>query len=153
MIVHKRTRQRKKRKMTFPFITATTAGLLLILQILLAGMTSGARGATKNPIGDGGNEVMIRAVRRHGNLAENAGIFIAGLMLLELSKFSPPLLIGLCVAFVLARLVHAFGLSQVNTNNAFRVLGGAGTYLIGLALGGALTWIGITGGMASHVFG
>lgn len=139
--------------MTFPFMTAITAGILLILQIVLAGMTSGTRGATKNPIGDGGNQAMLRAIRRHGNLAENSGIFIVGLMLLELSKFNSPLLIGLCVAFVLARLAHAIGLSQPDTNNAFRGLGGVGTYLIGFVLGGTLISIGVSEAIANHVFG
>jgi len=139
--------------MTFPFATTLTAGVILILQILLAAMTSGARGSTKNPIGDGGNDAMIRAIRRHGNLAENAGIFIAGLMLLELSKFSPTLLTILCIAFVVVRLVHAIGLSQENTNNAFRFLGGVGTYLIGLVLGGTLIWIGAMAYTAARATG
>ena len=32
-------------------------------------------------IGDGGKVALIRAIRRHGNFAENAGIFAAGLVL------------------------------------------------------------------------
>ena len=139
--------------MTFPFVTPTTAGLILVLQMLLAFMTSAARGQANTWVGDGGNNALLRAARRHANLAENGGIFIAGLMLLELSKVAPTLLMGLSIAFVVVRLAHAFGLSQVNTNNPFRLIGGIGTYLTGFVLGGTLAWIGVTGAIANHLFG
>lgn len=128
--------------MTFTYITAITAGIILIMQILLGFAVSMGREGT--PIGDGGKEDLTRAIRRHGNLAENSGLFIAGLVLLEVSKFNPLLLEGLCAAFVLVRLAHAAGLSQTNTMNALRAIGGIGTYLVGLILGVALLWAGFT---------
>lgn len=127
--------------MTFPFLSAATAGVILILQMILAATVSGARGSNDVSIGDGGKEAMLRPMRRHGNLAENGGIFIACLILLELARPGSLLLVGLCSAFVLVRLFHAIGLSMVNTNNIFRLIGGAGTYLLGLILGGSLLWI------------
>ena len=128
--------------MTFPYITAITAGVVLILQILLAFSVSSGRGAT--PLGDGGKDGLTRAIRRHGNLAENAGLFIAGFALLELARFNTLTLEILCALFVLVRLAHAYGMSQENTMNAFRGIGGVGTYLIGLVLGAALLWAGLT---------
>jgi uncharacterized membrane protein YecN with MAPEG domain len=139
--------------MTFPFITTLTAGLILILQMLLAFTVSGSRGQTDTWVGDGGKQTLLRTMRRHGNLAENSAIFIAGLTLLELSKFNNLLLIGLCSAFVAARFFHAAGLSRENTNNGFRLMGGIGTYLSGLVLGGSLLWIGTTAAIANHAFG
>ena len=136
--------------MTFPFITAITAGVLLILQMLLAFTVSGARGQKDLWVGDGGEDSLLRAIRRHGNFAENAGIFVAGFALLELSKFSPTLLPVLCAAFVVARLAHVVGLSQANTGNAFRLAGGLGTYLTGLALGAALIWVGYSAAIAAQ---
>ena len=133
--------------MQFPFTTAITAGSRLILQIILAGMVSATRGPVA--IGDGGRDGLTRAIRRHGNLAENAGIFVAGFMLLELSAFSPRLLAGLCAVFVAVRLIHALGLSQANTSNAMRVIGAVGTYLCGLVLGGTLLWIGVHAAMSA----
>lgn len=134
--------------MHFPNVTAITAGLLLVLQIVLAGMVSATRGPIA--IGDGGKDALVRAIRRHGNLAENAGIFVAGFTLLELSASSPRLLVGLCAVFVAVRLIHAVGLSQANTSNAMRVIGALGTYLCGLVLGGTLLWVGVKAAMAAQ---
>lgn len=134
----------------FPAVAATTAGALLILQMLLGFATSGARGQAAVWIGTGGNAALERAQRRHANLAENAGLFVAGFTLLELSGRWPTLLLILCPTFVLLRLFHAAGLSRENTNNPLRLIGGAGTYLLGLVLGGALAWIGATTMLAAH---
>ena len=126
----------------FPYITMTTAGFVLAFQMLLAFTVSGARGGVDTWIGDGGNDGLQRRIRRHGNLAENGAIFLIGFMLLELSRFSAALLVVLCVTFCVVRVVHAFGLSRPNTRNPLRLAGGITTYLIGVALGGLLMWIG-----------
>lgn len=127
----------------FPAVSAATGGVLLILQMLLGFITSGARGRAGVWIGDGGDAALQRTARRHGNLAENAGLFLAGFTLLELSGRWPMLLLILCPTFLVLRLFHAVGLSRANTSNAARLVGGAGTYLAGLVLGGALVWIGV----------
>ena len=129
--------------MTFPALSAATAGALLILQVLLAFTVSGARGRAGVWVGTGGAPALERTARRHANLAENAGLFVAGFTLLELSGRWPTLLLILCPTFVVLRLCHAAGLSRENTNNPLRLVGGAGTYLPGLVLGGALVWIGV----------
>lgn len=131
--------------MTFPSITAMTARALLILQMLLGFLTSGARGAAGEWIG-AGNDTVLRAMRRHGNLAENSAIFVAGFLLLELSRWNPHLLAWLCAGFVALRVVHAIGLSFANTGNALRLLAGVGTYLLGFGLGGILIRIGMQAG-------
>lgn len=129
--------------MNFPFVTAVTAGVVTVLQMLLAFAVSGGRGKLDTWLGDGGDDALQRAVRRHGNLAENAGLFLAGLLVLDLSGRAPRLLLGLAIGFVCLRLLHAAGLSRSNTNNALRLVGGAGTYLLGFVLGGALIWAGV----------
>ncbi|MDY0748452.1 MAPEG family protein [Paucibacter sp. R3-3] len=132
--------------MPFPYITALTTALVLLLQIVLAFAVSGGRGKLGTWIGDGGHASLQRATRRHANLAENAGLFMVGFALLELSRFSPRLLVVLCAAFVVARLLHAAGLSRENTGNLLRIAGGVGTYLIGFVLAGALGWAAIAAG-------
>lgn len=129
--------------MSFPYVTSVTAGLLLLFQTTLAFVVSGSRGTAKIWVGDGGDSTLLRASRRHANLAENAGIFSIGFALLETSRFSPRLLLVLCSGFVIARLFHAAGLSRQNTANPLRMVGGIGTYLIGFVLAGALIWAGI----------
>jgi uncharacterized membrane protein YecN with MAPEG domain len=133
----------RKSEMIFPYITSVTAGLLLVIQMALAFTVSGNRGKANTWVGDGGDATLLRATRRHANLAENAGFFVVGFALLELSHFSPRLLLALCAAFVVARLFHAVGLSRQNTNNPFRLIGGLGTYLIGFVLAGMLVWAGL----------
>lgn len=127
--------------MTFPYITAATAGCLLILQMLLGMAVSAVRGKANTWIGDGGHEDLRRASRRHANLAENGAIVLLGLLLLELSGRYALTLKVLAAVFVTARLLHAIGLSRENTNNPFRLAGGVTTYLEGVALGGLLLWI------------
>ena len=129
--------------MSFPYISALTAGRLLLIQMALSFAVSGRRGKVDTWVGDGGDATLLRTARRHANLAENAGLFVVGFSLLELSRLSPRLLLALCAAFVVARLFHAAGLSRPNTNNPLRLIGGVGTYLIGFVLGGALVWAGL----------
>jgi len=131
--------------MSFPHITSVTAGLLMLIQMVLAFAVSGNRGKADTWVGDGGDATLLRTTRRHANLAENAGFFVVGFAVLELSRFSPGLLLALCVAFVIARLFHAAGLSRQNTKNPLRLIGGLGTYLIGFVLAGALVWAGLGG--------
>ena len=136
--------------MTFPALAAMTGGILMILQTLLGFATSGARGQANVWIGSDGNAALERAARRHANLAENAGLFVIGLTLLELSARWPVLLMILCPAFIVARLFHAAGLSRENTNNILRLIGGVGTYLIGLILGGVLIWLSAAAALARY---
>lgn len=136
--------------LVFPALSAATAGALLIMQMLLALTVSGARGRANVWIGAEGAPTLERTARRHANLAENAGLFVAGFTLLELSGRWPLLLLILCPAFVVLRLFHAAGLSRENANNLLRLIGGAGTYVLGLVLGGALAWLGSMDLLAHH---
>ena len=53
--------------MTFPHVTAVTAGLLVLMQMTLAFSVSAGRGKV--------DAALLRTARRHGNLAENDGLF------------------------------------------------------------------------------
>lgn len=132
--------------MQFPVISALTAGVLIVLQTLLSALISGQRRKTHIAIGDGGDEALQRATRRHGNLAEQAGLFIAGFTLLELSGQAPNLLAVLCTAYVLARISHAIGMSQTVTTNPGRMIGAIGSLVVGFVLGGTLVWVAVAAG-------
>jgi uncharacterized membrane protein YecN with MAPEG domain len=107
-----------------PLITAGAAGVLLLLQTLLMLTAALVRRGVRQALGDTGEHPgLTRAVRRHGNLAENAAIFLIGSALLEMLGGERLLVESLCGAFIFARLLHAFGLSLKNTVNPFRVLG------------------------------
>ena len=71
--------------MEFPVTTAYVAGLIGILQYLLMLSVGTVRGQRQLSFGDGGDDAFLKKIRRHGNLAENAALFIVLLALLELS--------------------------------------------------------------------
>ena len=126
--------------MTFtpPYVSALTAGILIVLQVALMYAVTVVRRRNRQSLGDGGHQDLRLAVRRHGNLAENAGLFVAGLALLELIGGGGILHAVLCAAFVLGRISHAIGLSMRNTVNPLRIGGTAVTVFVGLALGARL---------------
>jgi|GEM_PF-339521 len=136
--------------MTFPIISAALAGVLLILQQSLMLAAGTRRGKTGQGVGVQGDVQLERLVRRHGNLAENAAIFIAGLALLELLIGSGLTVQIFAIVFLVARLSHALGFSslrgshgKIDGENApgsivfalMRAGGAALTALSGLALG------------------
>jgi uncharacterized membrane protein YecN with MAPEG domain len=121
--------------LTMPVVSAITAGVLIILQMLLMLRTALTRRTVGPSLGEGADAVLIRRSRRHGNLAENAAIFIAGFTLLELMGEHRLWLEIACGLFVAARLLHVIGLSRKNTANGFRVVGVITTFAIGIGLG------------------
>lgn len=124
--------------MPMPVISAVTAAILIIMQLALMLGVVIARRRNKQSLGDGGHPELLRAMRRHGNFAENAAIFIAGFTLLELLGGDRSALIILCAAFVLGRISHAVGLSLEKSVNPFRTGGAVVTVIVGLALASRL---------------
>ena len=129
--------------LTPPLISALTAGILIVMQMALALTVALARRRNRQSLGDGGNKDVLQAARRHGNLAENAALFIAGFTLMELLGGDRVELEILCAVFVLARVSHAIGLSMPNTVNRFRIIGITATIAVGVALGLTLVRIGL----------
>lgn len=126
--------------MTLPLISAYAAALLGIFQIALMMTVGLARNAAGISLGDGGNEALLLKIRRHGNLTENAPIFLILLGLLEGTGGPQMAVIGLATVFILARFSHAFALSGPNKPVAARAFGAFGT-LIGVAgTAGTLVW-------------
>ena len=118
-----------------PYVSAITAAVLIIMQMALMYSVVRTRWRVRQSLGDGGKQEMLLAMRRHGNFAENAAIFVAGFALLELMGASRLWVAILCAAFVLARISHVAGLSKPGkTVNRLRVAGTAGTTLVGVAL-------------------
>ena len=126
-----------------PIVSAVTAGVLIIIQMLLLLLVSFVRRRDKQSLGDGGNADVLRAARRHGNLAENAAIFVVALALFELiggGRHMTEIYAGI---FIVGRLAHAVGLSMKNTSNILRVLGTVVTVGVCVVLGVRLVMIGL----------
>ncbi len=116
-------------------ITLTIAGAAAILHVWLSLRVSRLRRPLKIGVGDGGNEVLARRMRAHGNYAENMPIFLVLLGFLELATGGSLWLWGAAILFILARIAHAFGMDRPGAN-PLRVGGIAISWLVLLGLGG-----------------
>jgi uncharacterized membrane protein YecN with MAPEG domain len=99
------------------------------------------RGMLRIPIGDGGNQRMLRAMRVHANFAECVPLMLLSIFMLELSGGSAALVHGLCVCVLAGRVLHAFGVSAVSETMNYRVAGMVLTFaaLVGSAIQPLLT--------------
>ena len=122
---------------SYPYITAATAAILAVFQMFLMLYVANGRGKFKTGLGDGGHPGLIRRIRIHGNLAENAPLFLILLGLVEISQRWPTYVPIVAAVFVIARVSHALGLSMSSGPSVFRfigVLGNFGTMLTLAAL-------------------
>jgi len=131
--------------MTIPVYAAAAGAILITLQAILMLLAGAYRGKSGIYLGTGDDPVMERKIRRHGNLAENAGLFVAVLALAEMTVVPNHIVQYIAIAFVVARISHAIALSTeagshgAETGKIFVALhrvGVFGTLLSFLALGG-----------------
>jgi uncharacterized membrane protein YecN with MAPEG domain len=99
------------------------AALLALLFVALSIRTLLMRRRLQIAIGDAGNQGMLRAVRVHSNFAEYVPLSLLLLFLVEASGANPLLLHALGASILAGRISHAFGVSQIKEQYAFRVLG------------------------------
>lgn len=133
-----------------PLVSAIVAAILIILQQSLMLNVGMHRAKTSVGVGVGADNTLERKTRRHGNLAENAGLFVATLALTELRGAPSIIVTGFGAVFVLSRIFHAIGFSSLVGSHGpniakggkvfivMRAIGATGTALTGLALGGFL---------------
>ncbi len=93
-------------------VTALAAASLALLLVLLTLHAVRLRARYRMPFGDGGHLPLKMAIRAHANLIEYMPIGLTLLALLEGSGAPHALLAPLALVFVLARLIHAFGLQR-----------------------------------------
>lgn len=135
----------------YPLTAAAVAAILLILQQALMLTVGVSRGKVGLGVGDGGDPHMTRKIRRHGNLAENAAVFIVTLALLEMLVGGGLTMTILAAAFVVARFAHAFSFSNLAGSHGgehrgskiyptARFLGASFTALTGFVAAG---WLGL----------
>jgi uncharacterized protein len=118
------------RSMLPPLITALYAAGLGVLFVLLSLRTLRLRRKLRIGLGDAGHPEMLRAIRVHANFAEYVPLCLGLICLAELQAAPAWLLHAMGIALVLARLIHARGVSQVQEKTTFRVIGVALTLSI-----------------------
>jgi len=131
--------------MEIPYTAATVGAILIILQQVLMMITGTYRGKVSIGVGVGDDKELERKVRRHGNLAENAAIFVVVLALAEGLVGSGVAIMVFGAIFLIARISHAIAFSslagshgQEGASKLFvrcRMLGALGNGLSGIGLG------------------
>ena len=95
-----------------PIYSAMLGAFLIVLQAGLM-LTVGLHRSKGQFIGNGDDRDLERKVRRHGNLAENAGLFLVVIALFEIIVGQTTYVAAVCVIFAVARVFHAIGFSSL----------------------------------------
>lgn len=99
--------------MELPYTAAAVGAILIIMQQALMMNTGIYRGKVRVGVGYGDDQELERKIRRHGNLAENAGVFIIVLALTEGIFGGNVVVTGFGIVFVVARLSHAIAFNSI----------------------------------------
>ncbi len=122
-----------------PTYAALLGGALLILQVLLMLSVGTYRSSVKKGVGVDGDMKLERLVRRHGNLAENAAIFITVLALYELLFGQTLLAMITASVFFAARLLHICGFTSASGSHLVDAQGSGAMFVLMRASGAGLT--------------
>ena len=95
-----------------PIYAAALGAFLIVLQAGLM-LTVGLHRSKGQFIGNGDDRDLERKVRRHGNLAENAGLFLVVIALFEMIVGQTTYVAAVCIVFAVARVLHAIGFSSL----------------------------------------
>jgi uncharacterized membrane protein YecN with MAPEG domain len=110
-------------------MTLTMATASTLLNIWLGRRVGQMRMAHKVSIGDGGAEPLIARMRAQANFVEWAPFFLILLAAIELARGQPLWLWILAALFIVARILHAFGMDRP-PGNKLRMGGIMATALI-----------------------
>ena len=121
-------------------ITGLYAALCALLILALSFRIVGLRRRLKVGIGDGGDAGLARAIRAQANAVEYVPLMLVMLLVAE-NNGAGVLFVHVCGAgLVLARVLHAVGLSGSAGTSFGRVWGTLGTWILLLVLSGQLLW-------------
>jgi uncharacterized protein len=104
-----------------PIIVPTYAALLVLIFVVLSIRVIQMRASARIGLGHGGNPAMERRVRVHGNFAEYVPLALLLLGFMEMQRHSIYIIHVLCIVLVLARVIHAIGVTPVQENFPMRV--------------------------------
>jgi hypothetical protein len=129
----------------FVKIVALYAGINILLLLGLGLAVAMTRQRRRVVLGDGGDEIMQRMIRAHGNAAEYIPAGLAGLILLSIMAPATPawLLHAAGLSLTAGRILHAAGLIM-GPLNAGRVIGILLTLASYALIGGGLIALSMT---------
>jgi len=126
-----------------PTITLLFASLHAFLLLVLLARISRHRHQHRIGVGDGGDVLLARKIRVHGNFIENVPFALLLLALLELGGLAHVWLWLFGAALLLGRVLHAVGFSRSGGESFGRFYGTALTWsaLLAMALAGLWLWL------------
>jgi hypothetical protein len=104
-----------------PIIVPTYAAILVLIFVFLSARVIQMRASAKIGIGTGNDPAMERRIRVHGNFSEYVPVALLLLTFMEMLHLSRYLIHVLCIVLIVARIVHAVGVTPVNENFPMRV--------------------------------
>jgi uncharacterized protein len=113
-----------------PIVVPFYAAILVLIFVFLSARVIQMRGSAKIGLGHGDNPAMERRIRAHGNFAEYVPLALLLLTFMEMQKHSIYIIHILCIILLLARIIHAIGVTPVDEKLPMRVAGAAGTFLV-----------------------
>ena len=133
--------------MNTPIIVPTYAAVLVLIFVVLSALVIQMRNTEKIVLGSGGNLTLERRIRVHGNFAEYVPFAILLLAFMEMQQHSRYLIHILCLILVVARIIHAFGVTPVQDNLPMRIAGASLTFLVLVVAALALLINGLRAGL------
>lgn len=124
-------------------ITPIYAGLLTLVFVALSVRVIGGRRMAGVGLGDGGNRLLLRKTRAHGNFAEYVPFALILMALAELQAGPGWVVHLLGLLLLTGRSLHAYGFSREPEVARCRVLGMALTF--GALITGAFVNLGLSG--------
>jgi uncharacterized membrane protein YecN with MAPEG domain len=113
-----------------PIIVPAYAAAFALVYILLSVRVIRARWRARVSIGTKGDISLERKIRVHANFAEYVPFALLLVTFVEMQNGRAWLVHLLCLALLVARIVHAYGVSQERENVRLRVAGMATTFAV-----------------------
>ena len=111
-------------------VSAFYASILAIIFVFLSRNTIVARRSAQVPLGDGGDRVLLRRMRVHGNFAEYVPFSLLLIGFAEAQGTPATLLHALGAALVFGRIIHAIGVGREPEDSRYRVAGMTATFAV-----------------------
>lgn len=109
-------------------VVSIYASVLALMFVALSIRTISLRRKLQIGVGDGGNELMLRAMRVHSNFAEYVPLCLLLIYIVESSGANSLIVHLLGLFLIIGRFSHAYGVSKQKENYRFRVFGMSMTF-------------------------
>jgi hypothetical protein len=115
-------------------ITALYAGILSLVMVALAVNVTIHRARLRVPMGDGGNPIMLRMIRLHGNAVEYLPLALVLMAIYEINGGWHSALHAAGIALVVARILQSWNMWSTAIAGFGRISGQSLTWLTIVAL-------------------